>query len=197
MKINDLKPGDVLLFSATGWGILTPLVRLCVTWGHAAIYYTETKRGLPLIIESTGRGVTIGTLLRYSGQTIYIMRPVEELYGPLAAKAAERLADNPGSWYGYWDIPRFVIPKLILAKLGGFLPAKIKLCLGLLAYTYHRNSFYICSELVEQAYRNAGYPLFEEWTIPLPDDIADSPNLRAVGQFTIGKSERVKVHSYG
>ncbi len=182
----QFRPGDVLLFKPTGWGILTPLVKCLITYGHAAIYYTETKRGLPLICESIGRGVLIRSLYCYTGQRVHVMRPTESLYGAIAAKCAERLADNPGSWYGYYDIPRFVLPKLILAKLGRWLPHWVDDALGLLARSYHRNSVYICSELVAQAYHTAGYPLTDDNTIPLPDDLVASPKLKFVGDVVIG-----------
>jgi len=102
-----LRPSDILLFPVRGWGILNPLVKLLITWGHVALYYTETKRGLPLIIESIGRGVLIRSLYSYTGQTVRVMRAkIDNKTALRIAKEAERLADNPGSWYGYFDIPR-------------------------------------------------------------------------------------------
>lgn len=193
----DLLPGDVLLFPVRGWGILNPLMRLLLSWGHVAIYYTETKRGLPLVVESMGRGVMIRSLLCHQGATIKIMRPVDDAgIGERAAKAAERIADNRHSWYGYWDIPRFVVPKLLLARLGAWLPGRLKLGLWILAHTYRRNSVYICSELVSQAYRDAQYPLVAEDTIPLPDDLARSDKLREVGDLEIKEEPCLLQASY-
>jgi hypothetical protein len=178
MDYTELKPGDVLFFKATNW-----LVRLFVQYRHVAIYFDQTKRGLPLIVESIGRGVLIRSLLCYTGEEITVKRPVDESFGVPAAKAAERLADNPGSWYGYFDIPRFALPKLMLAKFGSILPKKWDTVLKWLAFTYRRNSFYICSELVASAFKDAGYPLVDEGTIPLPDDIAMSNKLKAFGDI--------------
>lgn len=180
MNYTELKPGDVLFCKATSW-----LVRLLVKYGHVAIYFDQTKRGLPLIVESIGRGVLIRSLLSYTGKEITVKRPVDESFGALVAKAAERLADNPNSWYGYFDIPRFALPKLIAAKAGHLLPEKWRLTLWLLARSYHRNSFYICSELVASAYQDAGYPLIDEKTIPLPDDLFHSPKLVLVGTMKV------------
>lgn len=176
MDYTELRPGDVLFFKATNW-----LMSLFVTYCHVAIFFDWTKRGLPLIVESIGRGVLIRSLFCYHGEKITVKRPVDEGIGAVAAKAAERLADNPGSWYGYFDIPRFALPKLILAKLGGMLPTKWDVVLKWLAFTYRRNHFYICSELVDSAYRDADYPLVDEKTIPLPDDLFYSNKLTVVG----------------
>ena len=181
---TELKPGDVLFFKASNWR-----VRLLVKYGHVAIYFDQTKRGLPLIVESIGRGVLIRSLLTYTGEEITVKRPVDESIGAPAAKAAERLADNPGSWYGYFDIPRFALPKLILAKFGSILPRSWDTILKWLAFTYRRNSFYICSELVASAFRDVGYPLVDEKTIPLPDDLFHSPRLAPVGTVMVGEGK--------
>jgi hypothetical protein len=103
----------------------------------------------------------------------------------LAAEQAEHLADNPSCWYGYFDIPRYVIPKLILSKLGNILPRKWTLIIKLLAFTYRKNNFYICSELVADAYDKVGYSLVDENTIPLPDDIANSSRLKYCGSIIV------------
>ncbi len=184
----DLQPGDVLLFPVSGWGILRPLVSLLIRYGHVAMYYTETKRGLPLIIESIGRGVLIRSLYSYDGVSVTVMRPVQDDgLGNRAAAAAEHLADNPGSWYGYFDIPRYVLPKLLLAKWGHVLPAGLRAWLNVLAATYRENHVYICSELVADAYAHAGHPLVSSRTIPLPDDLAESSALRLVGTFKVSR----------
>ena len=183
---QTLRSGDILLFRPTGWGILLPVVKWLVTYDHIALYYTETKRGLPLIIESIGRGVLIRSLFAYAGRQVRLMRSkVDDNTALKIAKEAERLADNPGSWYGYFDIPRYVLPKLILAKIGQLLPPRWALTLRLLALSYRGNSLYICSELVAEAYRCAGVLLVEESTIPLPDDIAGSEMLESLGDIVV------------
>jgi len=186
----QLEPGDVLLFPVHGWGVLYPVVRALVKYDHAAIYYTETKHGLPLLIESIGRGVLIRSLYCYSGQQVLVRRHADSTTNPVigesAAKAAEHLADNPNSFYDYFAIPRFVLPKLIYNKLGRILPARISSLLWFMEHTYHRNRLFICSELVAQAYNDAGYPIVDMATIPLPDDLAASDRLATVGIFTVG-----------
>ena len=81
--------------------------------------------------------------------------------------------------------PRYVLPKLILAKIGQLLPSRWALTLRLLALSYRRNNLYICSELVAEAYRRAGVPLVEENAIPLPDDIAGSDKLESLGDIAV------------
>lgn len=175
----QLQPGDVLLFRPTN-----PLVRLLLDWGHVAIFWQYTKRGQPLLIECVGSGVVMRSLYFYRGRRMRVMRPNHPEMGPVAAKRAERLADEP-LLYGYWDIPRFALPKLLLAKLGGLLPPTWRFTLWLLARGYRRNAYYLCSELVAQAYRDAGYPVVDEGTVPLPDDLAQSPFLHLVEEFDV------------
>ena len=183
---GDLRAGDVLLTRVGGYGILYPLVRWLITWGHAFIYFTETRRGLPLVIESIGRGVLIRSLYCYAGTTVRVMRPrIDTFIGEKAAKEAEHLSDNPQSFYGYLDIPRYVVPKLVLRKLARWLPGTWRLSRWILARTYRRNSVYICSELVAAAFRNAGYPVTRGDTIPLPDDLAKSDCLMLMGEMEV------------
>mgnify|MGYP000374327753 CR=1 FL=1 len=179
MKMR-LRPADVLLFTPTGWGILLPLVKWLLSYGHVALYFTETKRGLLLIIESIGRGVLIRSLLSYAGRRVRVMRPkVDDDTALRIAKEAEHLADNPGSWYGYFDIPRYVLPRLIWHKLTG----------RRYGFAYRRNSFFICSELVASAYRRAGVALVDEKAIPLPDDISRSRILENLGEIVVPSRE--------
>lgn len=164
------KPGDVIVFELQGYGIFKPLVRwlLGSNWGHIGLFYTYTKRDLPLIIESIGRGVLIRSLLASEGRKVKVMRCDE--VGLKVAKAAERIADNPGSWYGYLDIPRYVLPRLIWRKITGEREG----------FGYRRNSFFICSELVAQAFRDADSPLFTGDFIPLPGDFVTSSLLKQI-----------------
>ncbi len=177
--MNNFKfqPGDVIVykFGKGDWGILRPFVRwlLGSPYCHVGLFFAWTKRNLPLTIESIGRGVMIRSLLASGGRQVSVMRwkgDNAEEAGLKVAKAAEHIADEPMSWYGFFDIPRFVLPRLIWYKL-----TKRRLGFG-----YRRNQFFICSELVAQAFRNAGLPLFSGDFIPLPRDLAKSPLLEEV-----------------
>jgi hypothetical protein len=186
-----LRHGDALLFEVNYWKPINWLAKLLITFGHIAMYYDETKRGLPLIAESIGRGAMIRSLYSYTGRRVLVMRPkVTDKQSNEISRAAEHIADNPASWYGYFNIPRFVLPKIILIKLGKYLPMKWNLLFKALAYSYKHNSAVICSEFYAESCKNAGYPVCSEATIPLPDDIALSDRLEKIGWTAIEPPER-------
>jgi len=185
MDVGELKAGDTLLFKVQGYGILYPIARCLMKFGHVALYWTETKRGLPLIIESCwGKGVIIRTLYAYRGRTAYVYRPKADV-GTQAAKRAERLADSLRTQYDYFAIAQFCIPKLILLKLNSKLPRWLQLPRKLVNWCYGHNTLFFCSEMVARAYREADYPLVDEGTVPLPDDIAQSRTLTCMGELKI------------
>ncbi len=162
-----LEPGDHILFRL-GSGPLAALetALLGSPWGHIAIKGRGT-----LIIESIGRGVLRRDIRACSGSHVRVLRPRSTLLGAglRICEAAERIADNPQSWYDYLAIVQYVLPRLIAAKL--HLPMPLK---------WHRNPVYVCSEFVEQADVDAGYPpeCVLEGVIPLPGDFNNSPMLR-------------------
>jgi len=170
MVAIKFQPGDIIVYKLQGYGIFRPIVRwfLGSAWGHVGLFFAWTKRDLPLTIESIGRGVMIRSLLASGGSYIKVMRwqgdNADEV-GLKVAKAAERIADNPGSWYGYLDIPRYILPRLLWYKITG----------RRFGFGYRRNQHFICSELVGQAFRDAGFPLFPADFIPLPGDFVKAP----------------------
>lgn len=187
----EFKPGDVIVYKLGkgDWGILRPLVRwlLGSPYYHVGLFFAYTKRGLPLTIESVGRGVMIRSLLSHQGRDVKVMRwdtfylssggyDFEEV-GLKVAKAAERIADSSQSFYDYLCITQFVLPRLILEKL--HLPMPLK---------WHRNPFYICSELTYQAYENAGYRLDYPplGVVPLPGDFTQCRLLEKVWEGALG-----------
>lgn len=153
------EPGDVILMRSEETGLYRRLKDwlLGSEWGHVAIFYDYTKRGLPLVIESIGRGVMIRSLLASEGRYVQILRHLTPGRARAAAKKAERLADNPGSWYDYWAIPRFVLPRLVWYKLTGRRSG----------FGYRHNPHFICSELVDEAFDRIIPPELEP---PLPAD---------------------------
>lgn len=170
---SAFQPGDILLLHGGDspfdrlekWALSSPFV-------HCMIYWMETKRGLSLIIESVGKGVVIRPLLHYEGRKLRWLRHRDSDAGPRAAKAAERIADRADSFYDYRAITRWVLPRLICQKLG--LPMPL---------SWHRNRYFLCSELVAEAYLEAGYPLVPDDTVPLPGDFAESPKLESLGDI--------------
>lgn len=177
----DFLPGDVILMRSegTGWYRCLKDWLLGSHWRHVAIFYDYTKRGLPLVIESIGRGVMIRSLLASEGRYVLVLRYVYPKRAFAAAKRAERLADNPGSWYDYWAIPRYVLPRLIWYKLTGRRSG----------FGYRHNPHFICSELVDEAYWRIVPPELEP---PLPHDFLAVKEFRPAGEGKLAFTETLK-----
>lgn len=175
------RPGDIILMRSeeTGWYRRLKDWLLGSQWGHVAIFYDVTKRGLPLVIESIGRGVMIRSLLSSEGRYVLVLRHQEDSAAFQAAKKAERLADNPGSWYDYLAIPRFVLPRLVWYKLTGRRSG----------FGYRHNPHFICSELVDEAYQRIIPP---ELQPPLPQDFLAVKDFRQEGEGKLAFSEALK-----
>lgn len=163
------KPGDVILMRSKDTKFFRELKDwlLGSQWDHVAIFYDHTKRGLPLVVESIGRGVLIRSLLASEGQRILVLRHEDEEIALSAAGRAESLADNPTSWYDYFAIPRFVIPRLIWFKLTG----------RRYGFGYNRNPHFICSELVDEAFWHI---VPDDREPPLPHDFLKVKELHQV-----------------
>jgi hypothetical protein len=176
VDIKLLLLGDVILHRLTGYGAFNSFAiwLLGSQWGHVSLFYDWTKRGLPLSIESIGRGVMIRSTLYYQGQWVKVLRwrgLNQQLVGLLVAKAAERLADNPDSWYDYVCVPRYLLPRLIWYKLTGDREG----------FGYKENNLFTCAELVAQAFDDAGYPILNRTLPPIPSDF-ESNLLVTVGE---------------
>jgi hypothetical protein len=194
LTIDDLRPGDALLFEVNMPKWINWLAKMLIKYGHVAMDYDKTKRGLPLITESTGRGAAIHSLYVHTGRRVLVRRPQVNLQDACKiAEESEHIADNPSSWYGYYDIPRFALPKLVLMKIGSLLPQKWTIVLKAMAYSYKANSVVICSELYADSCEKGGFPICDDGTIPLPDDIAASECLDDVGYLNIEPPASVKM----
>ena len=171
------KPGDIILFELSGWGFLNPLIGWLIgKYGHVAVFYAYTKRGLPLLIESIGRGVLIRTLLASKGRKVAVYRwkgKGSEQVGLKVAVAAEHLADRPESHYDFFGIAKFLLPRFLFERLG--IPFE----------WYKADKRFICSELVWQAYRDAGHPILTDKKMPLPSDFASEDKLEKVWEGKI------------
>ena len=169
MGTFKLEPGDVLLFeSGKGfWGFLD---KLFIKFRHVAMFYGYTDQGLPLLVESTKRGVVIRTIFAYE-EPITVMRP-QLMTLSKVTEAALKIAENPHSFYDYLCLVLFAVPRVVLARLGIRSPLK-----------YKRNLWYICSEFVAEAYWQAGIEIIPQDQVPLPDDFLTSPILEFVGVY--------------
>ena len=173
--------GDVILMRSeeSGWYRRLKDWLLGSQWGHVAIFYDHTKRDLPLVIESIGRGVMIRSLLASSGRYVQVLRHEDPEIARAPAKRAERLSDNPGSWYDYWAIPRYVLPRLVWYKLTGRRSG----------FGYRHNPHFICSELVDEAY--GGVRPDGHWP-PLPHDFLAVKEFQPMGEGKLAFSEALK-----
>lgn len=172
MNNMQLHPGDILLFDAgRNWGFLAPVVRWLMEHDHVAMFYGYTDKGMPLIVESIGRGVMIRTLLAYSGEKITILRPKVDYDTVLEIMiAAREIVDDPKSYYDYLCVVRFAIPRIIAQILGLPLPLK-----------YHRTPQMICSEFVAEVFWRVGIEVLPMDIVPMPDDFLESSVLEYVG----------------
>jgi len=122
----------------------------------------------PMLFESYGRGVCLRSLSERYGQEVVVMRLKSEADRkriPRVLEEAIKLASDPQSYYDYFAIVRFAIPRLICEKLGIPMPLK-----------YHRDPWHICSEAVNEVFIRGGIPdlLYLEG-VPLPGDfVTDS-----------------------
>ena len=180
----EFKPADVILFDVQYPFGLSSLAKLFIRYGHVGMFWLYTKKGNPLMMESIGRGVLIRSVFNYTKRKMYVYRPRIPLeLAEAVADAGENIADDPDSYYGFVDIPRFALPKLILYKLNEKLPDWMKFPEKWLDSLYRKNNVFICSEFVAQAYRNAGIDLHIHG-IPLPDDFAKDALFEYVGEVS-------------
>ena len=173
-RIYEPWPGDIILLEAEGNGLYRKAAEwlLGTRWTHIVIFYDHTKRGLPLVIESIGKGVMIRSIYSSEGRHALVLRHRDRDKALEAAKRAERLSDNPISWYDYWAIPRYVLPRLIFYKIFGRRHS----------FGYRRNPFFICSELIDEAY---GCIVPENRLPPLPQDFLAIPEFLQIWEGKI------------
>lgn len=170
--INEMRPGDIVLTRVgQEWGFLRPLVNwLLDGWGHAMIYVFN-QNGVPYFVEARPKkGVSLVSARGYAGEECAVYRLKNSPYSAsLAAEAALRWVDDPSALYGFIDIPLFVIPKLILRKLG----------IRLSTPKWEADHFNMCSELVWVCYAEVQCR-FPDEEIPLPADFTKFPGLECV-----------------
>lgn len=127
---------------------------------------------VPILFESSGRGVVLQSLSNRYGQEVVVLRLISEQSKiPRVLEEAIKLASNPQSYYDYLCIVKFAIPRLICEKLGVPMPLK-----------YQRDPWHICSEAIFEVFIRGGIPdlLFLE-SVPLPGDfVSDSLLLKKV-----------------
>lgn len=176
-----LQPGDILIsindrndpFSRIKrWAISNPYEHVFMYLGQVGILVNRQQRRIlrfPMLFESNGRGVVIQSLSNRYGQKVVVMRLIAEHDKrriPRVLEEAIKLASDSRSFYDYFGIVKFVLPRLIFGKLG--LPMPLK---------YHRDPLMICSEAVMEIFIRARLVdiLLPFCTPPLPGDfVTDS-----------------------
>ncbi len=181
MNTFKLEPGDVIVnvndrndpFSVIKRWAAGPYEHIFMYMGRLFI---EKPGGvfsggisIPMLFESNGRGVVLQSLSNRYGQEVVVMRLKSEhdrLRLPHVLDEAIKLASDSRSFYDYFGIVKFVLPRLIFGKLG--LPMPLK---------YHRDPLMICSEAVMEIFIRARLVdiLLPFCTPPLPGDfVTDS-----------------------
>ena len=129
---------------------------------------------VPMLFESSGRGVVLQSLSNRYGQEVVVLRLRSEHDKkriPYVLDEAIKLASDPQSYYDYLCIIRFVLPRIIFEKL--HLPMPL---------SWHRDHRQICSEAIyEVFYRAKLVDILRPYCLPpLPGDfVTDSPLLRS------------------
>ena len=124
-------------------------------------------------IERSGRVVLQSLSNRY-GEEVVVMRlkaKSDRKWVPHVLTEAIKLASAPESYYDYFCIIKYILPRLICEKL--HLPMPV---------AWHRDPWHVCSEAVfEVFYRGRLVDILPRKIVPLPGDfVADSPLLEQV-----------------
>ncbi len=133
-----------------------------------------SKAGIehPMIAGSIGRGFCLRSLSVRYGEEVQIMRIRPEVYDSDLVRSLFRasleLASNPRAYYDYAAILRFVLPRLVLQRLGIKLPGK-----------WARDGRHICSESIQYLFERSGLSVVEllPGVIPLPEDFVNSSEI--------------------
>lgn len=194
MNNFKLEPGDILvtvnnrkdlLSRIKRWAMSSPCEHVFMYLGEVRIITSpkqhQTLR-FPLLFESNGRGVAIQALSNRYSQPVIVMRLKSEFDRkriPRVLREAVKLASDPQSYYDYFGIVKFVLPRLIFGKLG--LPMPL---------AWHRDERQICSEAVMEIFDRAKLVdiLRFRTRVPLPGDfVTDSPLLEQVWAGTLSE----------
>ena len=172
MSNFKLNPGDILVQVNKRNDPFSKVKRwLAGPYEHVFVYLSaidfapldKPPLRVPILFESYGRGVCLRSLSERYGQEAVVMRlkaEADKKRIPRVLEEAIKLASDEKSYYDYYAILRFAIPRLICEKLGLPLPLR-----------YHRDPWQICSEAVNEVFIRGGLPeLLYLADVPLPGD---------------------------
>ncbi|MBA7645260.1 hypothetical protein ES703_53015 [subsurface metagenome] len=174
MNNFKLNSGDILVnvndrnapFSRVKRWLAGPHEHVFMYMGKLGLLVNWRQRRIlrfPMLFESYGRGVCLRSLSERYGQQVVVMRLKAEADRkriPRVLEEAIKLASDERSYYDYFAILKFALPRLICEKLR--LPMPLK---------YQRNPAMICSEAVNEVFIRGGLPaLLYLQDVPLPGD---------------------------
>lgn len=178
MNSFKLEPADILvnvndrkdLFSVIKRWAVGPYEHVFMYLGQVGILVSQRQPRIlrfPLLFESNGRGVVMQSLSNRYGQKVVVMRLIAEHDKrriPRVLEEAIKLASDERSYYDYFGIVKFVLPRLICEKL--WLPMPL---------AWHRDPWHICSEAVFEVFYRAKLDILRRDVVPLPGDfVTDS-----------------------
>lgn len=155
-----LKPCDILVCETTKPNMIDDIEiwALGNPFTHAMLYYADG-----LIYQSIpSRGCILNSIAAEFGRYVVVVRP--QLTGLQVNQVRSNMVnivEDVRSHYDFVAIPQYVIPRLVIMKLGlgRFLPLR-----------YHQHPSVICSMAVAEAFWRSGIDNLLPWTPDTPDE---------------------------
>jgi len=172
-----LQPVDILVtvsdrqdpFSVAKRWCVGPYDHVFLYLGQVAIVADNAVLRHPMLFESNGRGVVLQSLSNRFSQKVVVMRLKSEYDRrriPFILEEAIKLASDSKSYYDYYAIVRWVLPRILREKF--HLPIPM---------AWERDAYQICSEAVTEVFIRGQLTLFPYWDVPLPGDFVTSSPL--------------------
>jgi len=177
-----LNPGDVLVnvndrndpYSVAKRWAVGPYDHVFMYLGKVGILVSQRQPRIlrfPMLFESNGRGVVIQSLSNRYGQKVVVLRLKSEHDRrriPRVLEEAVKLASQAQSYYDYYAIARWVLPRIIREKLHLAIPI-----------AWHRDERQICSEAVFEVFYRAKLVdiLRSNCVPPMPGDFVTDSTL--------------------
>jgi hypothetical protein len=171
-----LKPGDIVLVHGSSFSARLIQFATRSRWNHAALVARHEEDGDYTIYESDKDGVVASDLSRYGNSdiAIYRMPDLNNSERNSIVKAARE------TWGNQYDYPIVIWTVKVLGwKRSGILLAKIVFGLPWRA-PHIQDKYLVCSEMVQEAYSSAGFPLTDDEYLVTPGDIAKCEKLERV-----------------
>lgn len=186
-----LEPADVLVninnrsnpYSIIKHLVIGPYDHIFMYMGQMGILASGVLLRHHMLFESNGRGVIIQSLSNRYGQEVVVLR-LKSAFDRRrrilqVLEEAIRLVSEPQSYYDYYAIIKWVLPRILREKL--HLPIPL---------AWHRDARQICSEAVFEVFYRAGLLniLKPNCLPPMPGDfITDSSLLSVIGKVVLSE----------